>query len=295
LAKIGSEYTKMLIKQKKLPAVCFWMHPDKQDYMKKLSVSDVWGIGRQWSKKLQSMGIQSAYDLSQANPALIRSTYNVVMERTVKELGGYSCIELELEADARKSMVRSRMFAKKLTDPSLILQAVSSHLTRGAEKLRREHLFAGQLSVFITTGRHSDRIRYGYATAQLPRPTNDTFILSNLANDLFKQCFVGLDGSGKSYQYSKAGITLSDLIAEGSATGALFDMQPSEKPHIMKMIDAVNRKFGKYSIVPASMGAPDKLRGVDKGSKGAIEWGMRRDKMSPRYTTEWSSLLKARL
>jgi hypothetical protein len=62
-------------------------------------------------------------------------------------------------------MVRSRMFAKKLTDPSLILQAVSSHLTRGAEKLRREHLFAGQLSVFITTGRHSDRIRYGYATA----------------------------------------------------------------------------------------------------------------------------------
>jgi DNA polymerase V len=295
LAKVGSEYTKMLLKQKKLPAVCFWKHTEIENFMRQLPAGDVWGIGRQWSKKLAAMSILSAQDLLEANPALIRMKFNVVMERTVQELKGHSCIPLELEPDARKSMVRSRMFAKKINDPSIIFQAVSSHLARGAEKLRKEKLLAGQLSVFITTGRHTEPIRYGFITVRLPRATNDTFILNNFAAQLFKQCYLKENRMGRAYQYSKAGVTFSDLISEDHATGSLFQLTPTEKPHIMKVMDTLNKRFGKYAIVPASMGVPDKLKGVDKGSKKSVEWGMRRELMSPRFTTEWSELLTVEL
>jgi DNA polymerase V len=286
LAKVGSEYTKKLLKEGKVPAICFWELPERDEYMKTLKVSDVWGIGREWSKKLEASGIATAYDLSQASPTVIRASYNVVMERTVRELQGSICIPLELETVERKSMVRSRMFATKLSEPTHIRQAVSAHLTRGAEKLRREHLLAGQLSVYITTGRHAIKRRSGYMTAQLTRPTNDTFTLNKLAMELFDRCYI----SG--YQYSKAGITFTSLMNESAQSESLLSFEEHEKPELMMLLDKVNARFGKYAIVPASMGVPDKLRGVEAGSKNASEWGMRREKMSPRYTTEWNNLLK---
>ena len=295
LAKIGSEYTKMLLKNKQLPAVCFWEHPEKESYMRNLPVRDVWGIGRQWSKKLEQKGIMSAYDLSQANPARIRHEYNIVMERTVSELSGISCIEFEMLPDQRKSMVRSRMFATKITNPFLLYQAISSHLSRGAEKLRREGLLAGNLSVFISTGRHAKHVRYGFAGVQLPRGTNDTFVLSRHAEELFKRCYAATDACGEQYLYSKAGVCFSDIMHESVQTGALFDTEPASRPVIMKTLDAINKKLGKYSLVLASAGVPDKLKNVEGGKKGAVEWGMRRQKMSQRFTTEWSELLKVRI
>lgn len=295
LAKVGSEYTKMLLKQKKIPAVCFWQHPDKDIYMHNLDVSDVWGIGRRWSKKLEASGIKTAYDLSKANPDLIRTQYNVVMERTVRELTGFSCIDFDLMPDQRKSMVRSRMFSEKINDPSLLYQAISTHLARGAEKLRREQLLTGRISVFISTGHHAKNIRYGFASIQLPRRTNDTFTLSKAANELFKQCYERSDKVGNKFLYAKAGISFSDLINEKLETGALFDIQPVEHPSIMKTLDSINKKLGKYSLVTASMGVPDKLKKVEAGKKGAVEWGMRRGKMSRRFTTEWGELLTVKI
>jgi DNA polymerase V len=295
LAKIGSDYTKTLLKKKLLPCVCFWEHPIKETYMKELSVSKVWGIGRQWSKKLEATSIMNAWDLSRQNPANIRVRFNIVMERTVRELNGFSCIPLELVADARKSLVRSRMFSKKLTDPKYILQAVSSHLVRGAEKLRKEHLMAGHVSVHISTGRHAESVCYRYVSAQLPRPTNDTLILNQLAAKLFAQCFIANDCRGKAYQYSKAGVTFSNLISEEHQSNTLLTFEDIEKPQIMRALDMINRRFGKYSLVLASMGTPDKLKRVDKGDKKGVEWGMRREKMSPRYTTKWDEVLKVKL
>lgn len=58
-------------------------------------VEEIWGVGRRISKKLNTMGITTALQLARANPTFIRKNFNVVLERTVRELNGESCISLE--------------------------------------------------------------------------------------------------------------------------------------------------------------------------------------------------------
>lgn len=58
-------------------------------------VEEIWGVGRRISKKLNTMGITTALQLARTNPTFIRKNFNVVLERTVRELNGESCISLE--------------------------------------------------------------------------------------------------------------------------------------------------------------------------------------------------------
>lgn len=58
-------------------------------------VEEVWGVGHRLSRKLGTMGISTALHLARATPTFIRKNFNVVLERTVRELNGESCISLE--------------------------------------------------------------------------------------------------------------------------------------------------------------------------------------------------------
>lgn len=295
LAKVGSEYTKCLIKQGIVPAVCFWEHPDKDGYMKTLPVNDVWGIGRQWSKKLEMSGIKTAKDLSMANPDLLKKNYSIVMERTARELSGFSCILFELVAPERKSLVRSRMFSHKITDAKYLKQAISFHLARASEKLRSDKLMATELSIFMSTGRHTEITKYSYAHQTLLRPTNDIIILAEVADKLFKECYVKNDKFGNEYKYSKAGVSLSGFSSIDKQSEPLFDIGITERPALMKILDGLNRKFGKHTVVLASMGVPKKLQKIEAAKDDAIEWGMKRGLMSKRFTTVWEEILQVKI
>lgn len=58
-------------------------------------VGEVWGVGRRLTEKLNALGINTALQLAQANTAFIRKNFSVILERTVRELNGESCISLE--------------------------------------------------------------------------------------------------------------------------------------------------------------------------------------------------------
>lgn len=296
LAKVGSDVTKKLLKEKKTPVVCFWNHPDKAVSLKTTSIGDVWGIGRGWGEKLQDIGIYTAYNLFEADAGAIGQKYNVVLQKTTLELQGIVCNPIDSGRPQRKSLIRSRMFGHKLTDPKLILQAVSTHVARGAEKLRQENLVAGVLSVEISTGQHSTNKTFGRASIELSKPTNDTMELSKIAADLFKKCHVEKNQKGEAYQYVKAGVVFHDLKKDDSPTNSFFDFINTEKNEIMSTLDAINKKFGTNAIVVASQGTPDKLRGNSAANiKESAEWSMKRNHMSPRYTTVWKELMKVKI
>jgi len=296
LAKVGSDVTKKLLKEKKIPAVCFWHHPDKIVSMKTTSIGDVWGVGRGFGDKLQDIGIYTAYNLFEADNMMIGKKYNVILQRTCIELQGVVCNPIDPDRHQRKSLIRSRMFGHKLTDPKLILQAISTHVARGAEKLRQEGVIAGVLSVGISTGRHSQNKKFGRASIELSKPTNDTFELSRVAADLFKKCYVEKNEKGEPYQYTKAGVIFYDLKKDDSQTNSFFDFINTEKNEIMETLDKINKKFGTNAIVVASQGTPDKLRGNSAANvKESAEWSMKRHHMSPRYTTVWKELLKVKI
>ncbi len=296
LAKVGSDVTKKLLKEKKIPTVCFWNHPDKIVSMKTTSIGDVWGVGRGWADKLQDIGIYTAYNLFEADNMMIGKKYSVILQRTTFELQGVICNPIESENSQRKSLIRSRMFGYKLTDPKLILQAVSTHVARGAEKLREEKLVTGVLSVAITTGRHSTNKNLGRASIELSKPTNDTLVLSKIAADLFKKCYAEKNEKGEVYQYVKAGVVFYDLKRDDTQTHSFFEFINTEKNEIMDTLDKINKKFGTNAIVVASQGTPDKLRGNSAANKKeSTEWSMKRNHMSPRYTTVWRELMKVKI
>ena len=112
LAKAASEYARALLKQGEEPCISFWGHPCRDRFLSTLPVSDVWGVGRQWARKLERSGVRDALALSRMNQQETRERYNVVMLRTVLELGGLSCIPLEKVPPTRKGLVRSRMFGE---------------------------------------------------------------------------------------------------------------------------------------------------------------------------------------
>ncbi|MBC7982073.1 DUF4113 domain-containing protein [Candidatus Parcubacteria bacterium] len=258
--------------------------------MKTTSIGDVWGVGQGFGDKLQDIGIYTAYNLFEADQRMIGKKYNIILQRTVLELQGVVCNPIEPEHSQRKSLIRSRSFGHKLTDPKLILQAVSTHVARGAEKLREEGLVAGVLSVGISTGRHSQNKTYGHASIELSKPTNDTMELGRVAADLFKKCFV------EKIEYIKAGVTFYDLKSENTTTHSFFDFINIERNEIMDTLDKINKKFGTNAIVVASQGTPDKLRGNSAANvKESSEWSMKRNHMSPRYTTVWRELLRVKV
>lgn len=295
LAKVGSDYTKTLMKRGEVPAVCFWEHPEKESVMQSLPVGSVWGIGRKWSAHLESEGVRTAGLLRDADVARIRKKYGIVMERVVHELRGAYCIPLEMFARRSKSIVRSRMFAKKMNDPRAMFEAVSNHVTRGAEKLRAEGLEAREFTVFIATGRHASPKAWNSVSRTLIRPTSDTIVLTTLAREMFKECFKSHAPDGRPYRYSKVGIVASNLSPKEYGSTELFPTGIVEHGALMRVMDSVNERFGKHALILASSGTPEQLRGIDGGTKKAASWAMKRHLMSPRYTTVWDELLRVKL
>jgi DNA polymerase V len=295
LAKVGSLYTKQLLKEGKIPCSVLWHHPEKQLILSTTPVSEVWGVGRALTEKLVHERVGTAAQLAALDSTSIRKRYGIVLEKTVHELNGICCIPLDEHLSDRKSIIRSRMFSKKLTDPSLICEAVIAHTVRSAEKLRSEKLLATQLTVYICTSRHVESRVYRSVSRALVLPTNDSFVLSALARTLFEECFIAHSPSGAVYRYSKAGIVLHELIPETAFTAPLFSGIQKEQPLLMAVLDKMNKKFGKNSVALASMGTPDTARKTAAGKSGARDWAMKREHMSPRYTTVWSELVRVKL
>lgn len=114
--------------------------------MAALPVDEVWGIGRRISKKLEAMGIKTVLCLADTDIRFIRKHFNVVLERTVRELRGEPCLELEEFAPVKQEIVCSRSFGERITDYDAMRQAICSYASRAAEKLRGEHQYCRFIS-----------------------------------------------------------------------------------------------------------------------------------------------------
>ncbi|OSL88351.1 protein SamB [Escherichia coli TA249] len=139
-------------------------------------VEEICGVGRRISRKLSTMGITTTLQLARANPAFIRKNFNVVLERTVRELNGESCISLEEAPSPKQQIICSRSFGERVTTYEALRQAICQHAERAAKKLRGERLFCRHISVFVKTSPFAvNEAYYGnVASEKLRLPTRDT-------------------------------------------------------------------------------------------------------------------------
>jgi DNA polymerase V len=242
-------------------------------------VEEIWGVGRRISKTLNTMGITTALQLARANPVFIRKNFNVVLERTVRELNGESCISLEEAPPPKQQIVCSRSFGERVTTYEDMRQAVCQYAERAAEKLRGERQFCRHIAVFVKTSPFAvNEPFYGnVASEKLMTPTQDT-------RDIIAAAVIALDRIWvNGHRYAKAGCMLNDFTPTGVSQLNLFDdTQPrSNCNQLMKVVDGINHS-GKGKIWFAG-------RGI------APEWQMKRELLSPAYTTRWADIPAAKL
>jgi DNA polymerase V len=249
---------------------------DLDDVLQATEVGDVWGVGPRISAQLRDGGIRTVLDLTRMDPATARRGWSVTLEKTVRELQGQPCVDLDDAPGPKQQIACTRSFGKPVHQLAPLIEAVSEFAARAAEKLRKQKSLATEMLVFM----HTSPYRPGPQCSRsvvvpLRRPTDDTLALTKAATDGMR--FMYLAG----YQFIKAGVILVDLQSANVHQRELELDDPNDAPatrdrtRLMTAMDVINTRFGKGTI---HSGGTGKL-GVNR------VWTMKQERRTPAYTT----------
>jgi DNA polymerase V len=256
------------------------------DVMRRTDVGDIWGVGRKTAPKLHDAGIRTVLDLKRADAVTLGRQFSVVMQKTVRELQGTRCLEVDDDPPAQQQIMCSRSFGNPVTQLPELIEVVSGFATRVGRRLREQQGACNAVHVFITTSpyRKMDPQHSPTATLPLPRPTADTRVLVNAAVTALR----GIYKPG--YRYMKAGVMLVELHSSKQEPTSLklFDepehLQPDGRRNLMATLDTLNERFGRDSVSIASS-AKRSARSTHAS---------RQERRSPRYTTRLDEVIVAR-
>lgn len=271
LAKVANKFAK------KYPAyhrLCIIDTDEKRIKALKLTdIADVWGIGHRQAVKLEQQGVKTAYDFTQLSGSWVRKNMTVTGERTWKELRGLSCIDMETAPPAKKQICTSRSFGKMIEDFTTMSEAIATHASTCARKLRQQKSYAISLMVFIHTNNFREDLPQYWKNAhiKLPVPTDDTLEIVHHALAGLNNIFM------KGYQYKKAGVIITE-IASGGVQQNLFDtIDRNKRNRLMQALDKINGNFHSH------------VRLAVQGN--GREWKLKQEQLSRRYTTDINEVL----
>ncbi|HET8864794.1 MAG TPA: Y-family DNA polymerase [Gracilimonas sp.] len=282
LAKIANETAKRNLTYNGVLNLCD--NPGTDHILKKMPLQKVWGVGHALTVRLNRFEIKTAYDLKQKidNKRWVRKHLNVTGLRTVLELNGLPCLKLSEALESRKGILTSRMFGKPLFDPKEIEEAVSTYISRGAEKLRAQGSVATNLQVMLIGDKFKDpksKYKYGAYTS-FKVPTAHTPTLIHAGKHLTRSVHL------PNTKYKKAAIILTGLVPHSEIQMDLFDpeLYTQQQFQLMACIDQINIKHGRNTAAFAATG-------LHRKNEEEASWKMNQNFLSKRYTTEWEDIL----
>lgn len=276
LAKIANHIAK---KNKQYNGVFnLFSEPDIDRVLVRVPVDDIWGIGRQYSKFLVDNNIFTAYDLKCSNDEWIDKYLTSVGHKTVIELRGKSCLDLDMLIAPKKGIVSSKSFGRPVSTLQEMEEAVATYTTIAVKKLRSQKSVASLISVFVSTNRFKETPQYNNnASVRFTNPTASTpdFIEASLKilNRIYRKGFL----------YKKAGVMITEITSEENVPYDIFDplYLDTNQKDIMLIMDKINKTYGENTLFYGSLGVKKK-------------WQMRRNLLSPRYTTSWKDIPKVK-
>lgn len=253
---------------------------EQVEALRKTRVSSVWGVGRSYAEKLTNLGITSAWELSQMPEEWANKNLGgVVGVRLLRELNGLPSIDIERPLENKKMIATTRMFGSPVSDLNDIKEAIATYTSRAAEKLRRQHCAAKNISVFVVPQENSHGTEFSNgpvlsANTSLPVATSLTPELIKPALELAEQIFM------KERMYKKAGVILSALVPDQSIQANIFQSEARNcSRKLMDMVDNVNFSMRDDALKFAASGT-------------TRDWKMRQELRSKRYTTRWNELME---
>jgi DNA polymerase V len=248
-----------------------------QDVLAATAVNEVWGVGRRITAQLKASGIHTVLDLARLDPAMVRRRWSVVLERTVRELQGMPCIELELTPARKQEIACTRSFGHPVTRLEDLNEAVTEFASRAAHKLRGQGSLTNQVLVFVRTSPFRPEAQYSRSISMpLRRPSADTGVIVAAALRSLRAIY------RPGYQLAKAGVMLLEL-QPNTVLQAELDLQRDEAPDrsgLMAAMDDLNQRYGRGTVQMASSGLAGDRRA----------WAMKQERRTPGYTTCWADM-----
>jgi DNA polymerase V len=237
-----------------------------------IEVGEIWGVGPRLSKKLIARGIATVEALRTADAKTLRREFSVVLERTIAELNGVMCVDMEEAAPNKQQIISSRSFGSYVYDLAPLGEAVATYIATAAAKLRRQGSLAGMVQVYIRTNPHKADVPQYQPSLTIPMPeaTDGTMRLTQVALWGLQRIY------RPGFTYQKAGVALLSLSDAGTPQLALFS-KVRDNTTLMNVMDQINAVWGRGT-----------LRSAAEGTRR--EWKMKRERMSPAYTTRWDQL-----
>jgi DNA polymerase V len=271
LSKIANHLAK---KEADYEGICILKGDEKiEEALNRIEIGDVWGIGRRLSKFLRNYGVCTAKQFAFLDRRWIRKNMGVVGEKIQLELCGVSCLDLELLPSPKKSCCVSRSFSRPIEKIEELQESIANYGSRVAEKIREEGLIAQSMSIFVLTN-HFNKKEKQYSSSiklQLDYPTSDSKLIVKRAVEGIKRIYK------EGYRYKKAGIILYELHSSSSVRG-LLDYDKPRTDSLMRSLDEINYRYGSATLRLAAEGI-------------RRSWHMRREKVSPCYTTSFDQLM----
>lgn len=251
---------------------------ETQRLLARIDVGEVWGVGPKLCEQLQAMKIRTVADLQSADAGTLRSRFGVVMERTIRELRGDSCLALEAVAPPKQQIMSSRSFGKEVIAFEELRESVLSYASRAAEKLRQQSSLTSSVMVFVRTNPFKDVPQYAnQIVVPLPHPTDDTLLIGRAVAAGLKAIYQ------PGFRYKKSGVMLVQLMPKAGRQATLFeDVEAiARRERLSQAMDRINARFGRRTVVLAGAG-------IDR------RWAMRAENRTPAYTTRWDEFPRVR-
>ena len=245
----------------------------RKTVLSKLAVTDVWGIGNRLGRRLNMLGVNTAWELANRDPSQVRKEFSILVENTVRELNGEVRNSWDAVRGAKKEIYSTRSFGQRITDYDELRSALASHAEIVAAKLRKQKSLTSSMTLFATSSPHDTE---GYFRKShfhhFAVPTNDTRNIIKVVGDAMPQLYK------PNVRYYRCGVGLMGLHNEALFQYDLFTPS-NDNNKLMSCMDTINAKYGRSTVHIAAKGFEQKF-------------AMRRAFLSPQYTTKWSDIPK---
>ncbi len=242
--------------------------------LEKMSVNEVWGIGRKISRRLKAQGINNAYQLSLQCPKAIRKQFSVVTERTVNELNSVNCLTWDEVKQPKQEIFSTRSFGQRIVDIHSLKSALATHGAIVAKKIRQQSSLVKKLMVFASSSPHDDNYYKQTMVYKFPTATDNSCEIASAINQVLDDIYI------QGVRFYRCGVGAIELESRAFQQPDLF-LPDKSNPILMQCIDKINNRYGQGTL---------KI-----GAEGQTEtWQMKRQFLSPQYTTNWQDIPKIR-
>ncbi|MGB2742781.1 MAG: Y-family DNA polymerase [Cognaticolwellia sp.] len=244
----------------------------RKEVLSKMAVTDVWGIGSRLGKRLNVLGIKNAWDLANQSAKSMRSQFSVLVERTVNELNGIVCLNWDEVKQAKKDIFSTRSFGQRVNDAHSLKTALVSHGVIVGRKVRQQQSLIRRLVIFAASSPHDDHFYSKSIVYEFPVATNNTLHIANAIAAVFNCIYESR------VNFYRCGVGAIELENSQYQQQDLFSVS-DDNPELMYCYDAINKRYGNDTLQLAAQGRVEK-------------WQMRREFLSPSFTSKWRDIPK---